>query len=258
MTSTPFLWTLSLPNLGTWHSIVLRGGDDDPPLTKKKTNYSFFRVFLLLKIVARARLVLDFSLTLLLYHVVMTSLYSDHVPTSFLWWALNGTTAGIMIFGGEYVCMQQEMEPILLGGGASRNNTTNGPSGDTMHASRSNTTTGSGTNHGGGGSSGGGGNSTGQNMALQGASLAGMHHDGYGYDESAGLLMDTFDGNTLDQPPARSMTQKARSSEDTGIVRSGSRPTIRSSIQHVVGRQRTSDGYKPVPHRSMTADNETS
>ncbi|KAF9980920.1 hypothetical protein BGZ75_007811, partial [Mortierella antarctica] len=74
-------------------------------------------VFLLLKIVSRARLVLDFSLTLLLYHVFMTTLYSDHVPTSFLWWALNGTTCGIMIFGGEYVCMQQEMEPILLGGG---------------------------------------------------------------------------------------------------------------------------------------------
>ncbi|KAF9970069.1 hypothetical protein BGZ73_007330, partial [Actinomortierella ambigua] len=74
-------------------------------------------VYLLLRIVARARLVLDFSLTLLLYHVIMTTLYSDHLPTSFLWWGLNATMAGIMIFGGEFVCMRQEMEPILLGGG---------------------------------------------------------------------------------------------------------------------------------------------
>ncbi|KAI8598842.1 integral membrane protein S linking to the trans Golgi network-domain-containing protein, partial [Dissophora ornata] len=87
-------------------------------------------VYLLLKIVARARLVLDFSLTLLLYHVIMTTLYSDHVPTSFLWWSLNGTTAGIMVFGGEYVCMQQEMEPILLGGG------NNSGSSDNRNASR--------------------------------------------------------------------------------------------------------------------------
>ncbi|KAG0233527.1 hypothetical protein BGW42_007362 [Actinomortierella wolfii] len=63
----------------------------------------------------------------------MTTLYSDHLPTSFLWWALNGTTAGIMIFGGEYVCMQHEMEPILLGGGgggsSSNQEARSGPSG---------------------------------------------------------------------------------------------------------------------------------
>ncbi|KAG0268079.1 hypothetical protein DFQ27_007583 [Actinomortierella ambigua] len=75
-------------------------------------------------IVSRARLVLDFSLTLLMYHVVMTTLYSDHLPTSFLWWGLNATTAGIMIFGGEYLCMRQEMEPILLGGSGGNSSST--------------------------------------------------------------------------------------------------------------------------------------
>ncbi|KAI8362346.1 integral membrane protein S linking to the trans Golgi network-domain-containing protein [Mortierella sp. GBAus27b] len=228
-------------------------------------------VFLLLKIVARARLVLDFSLTVLFYHVVMTTLYSDHLPTSFLWWALNGTTAGIMIFGGEYVCMQWEMEPIMLGGGASRANTSRA---NTSRANTSNipsSSSDSRADHVGGNSSsisgsgvGGGGidisSGSNQNLAMQGGSLANMYHDGYGYNENSGLLMDTFDGG---ESSGRS-AQKARSSEDThGMGRgpaggsSGFGPTIRSSIQHV-GRQRTSDGYKPVPHRSMTADGETS
>ncbi|KAG9320592.1 hypothetical protein KVV02_006932 [Mortierella alpina] len=107
-------------------------------------------VFLLLKIVSRARLVLDFSLTLLLYHVFMTTLYSDHVPTSFLWWALNGTTCGIMIFGGD---------------------------------------------------------------------------------------------------SSRVTPQKARSSEDHGVLRGGFSPAIRSSIlgNQKQGRQRTSDRYEMVP-----------
>ncbi|CAG8643710.1 12236_t:CDS:10 [Funneliformis mosseae] len=75
----------------------------------------------------RARLVLDFSLTLHFFHLLITTYYSGHMPTTFVWWALNATTCCIMIFGGEIYCMRKEMEPILLndeigegaGGGAS-------------------------------------------------------------------------------------------------------------------------------------------
>ncbi|KAF9436688.1 hypothetical protein BGZ76_003222 [Entomortierella beljakovae] len=180
----------------------------------------------------------------------MTTYYSDHIPTSFLWWALNGTTAGIMIFGGEYVCMQQEMEPIILGGGGGGQQ----PSGS---VTRENTNS---NNGGGNGSGGGGSGPNSHHLSLQGAALSGMH-DGYGvYDESAGLLMDTFDSNGGDSnalepgmslgSTSRAIPHKARSSEDAGrVVRGGFAPGVRNSIlggqSH--GRQRTSDGYKSVP-----------
>ncbi|KAF9904063.1 hypothetical protein EC991_003096 [Linnemannia zychae] len=204
-------------------------------------------VYLLLKIVSRARLVLDFSLTLLLYHVLMVTLYSDHVPSTFLWWALNGTTCGIMIFGGEYVCMQQEMEPIILGGsGGSQSNSGS-------NSTNNNTSNNSSNNHSSGSSSSGA-------LASQGASLSGMH-DGYNnYEESAGLLMETLDHSSnsnsgdlsnhmsLSGSP-RTMPTKARSSEDTTGFRGGFTPAIRSSIlgNQSHGRQRTSDRYESVP-----------
>ncbi|KAI1316964.1 hypothetical protein EDD11_009208 [Mortierella claussenii] len=208
-------------------------------------------IFLLLKIVARARLVLDFSLTLLLYHVAMTTLYSDHIPTSFLWWALNGTTAGIMIFGGEYVCMQQEMEPILLGGsGGSTSHGQQLGSGLVNNRGESNASNHSNdiVSHGSAGSN--GNNPAGsRHVSLQGTSLAGMQ-DSYGFDETAGLLMDTFDSTGVSQlsssSSSRSMPQKARSSGDAGVVRSGfSRSSNLGGQNH--GRQRTSDGYKVIP-----------
>ncbi|KAG0360338.1 integral membrane protein S linking to the trans Golgi network-domain-containing protein [Gamsiella multidivaricata] len=213
-------------------------------------------VYLLLKIVARARLVLDFSLTLLLYHVIMTSLYSDHLPTTFLWWALNGTTAGIMIFGGEYVCMQQEMEPILLGGASNQQSGSGDGQGSNSNnrsdSSNSNSNPGS-SNNGSGSGSNSSNNSnqnsanSGHHLSQQGAALASMYSDGYGFDETAELLMDTFDGIPADRS-SRAMPQKTRSSESTGVIRSGRAANIRSSVlggqNH--GRQRTSDGYKVV------------
>ncbi|CAG8602084.1 186_t:CDS:2, partial [Diversispora eburnea] len=71
-------------------------------------------IYLLVRLIQRARLVLDFSLTLHFFHLLITSYYSGHVPTTFIWWALNVTTCCIMIFGGELYCMKKEMEPILL------------------------------------------------------------------------------------------------------------------------------------------------
>ncbi|KAF9571497.1 hypothetical protein EC968_000460 [Mortierella alpina] len=199
-------------------------------------------VFLLLKIVTRARLVLDFSLTLLLYHVFMTTLYSDHVPTSFLWWALNGTTCGIMIFGGEYVCMQQEMEPILLGGGqtgsSSNGNSSSNPSNIVG-------TSGSGNN-----------NSSNNNNNSNSNSSSSNNQASHANEESSGLLMEVFDPTHSDFPPIATMgsssrvsPQKARSSEDNGVLRGGFSPAIRSSIlgNQKQGRQRASDRYEMVP-----------
>ncbi|KAF9583058.1 hypothetical protein BGW38_010337 [Lunasporangiospora selenospora] len=216
---------------------------------------SLVGVYLLLKIVTRARLVLDFSLTLLLYHVVLTTLYSDHVPSTFLWWALNGTTCGIMIFGGEYVCMQQEMEPIVLGGGlsGSNNNNSNNNSNGAAGSSSAGGSSGSGNNN---SSSIGGG--SGINSG-DGHGTSGLtDSDSHAFEsESAGLLMQSFDASnpehgsshTGPSGPSRSMPHKARSSEDSTVIRGSFKQTVRSSIlggqSH--GRQRTSDRYEMLP-----------
>ncbi|CAG8645908.1 550_t:CDS:2 [Ambispora leptoticha] len=75
-------------------------------------------IYLLLRVVQRAKLVLDFTVTLHFFHLIITSYYSGHIPTTFVWWAINVTTCCIMIFGGELYCMRKEMEPIMLGGGS--------------------------------------------------------------------------------------------------------------------------------------------
>ena len=69
-----------------------------------------FRIFLLVRLIQRARLVLDFSLTLHFFHLLITTYYSGHVPTKFIWWALNVTTCCIMIFGGEIYLSRAEKE----------------------------------------------------------------------------------------------------------------------------------------------------
>ncbi|CAI2173062.1 7352_t:CDS:2, partial [Funneliformis geosporum] len=75
---------------------------------------SIVGIYLLVRLIQRARLVLDFSITLHFFHLLITTYYSGHVPTTFVWWALNATTCCIMIFGGEIYCMRKEMEPIPL------------------------------------------------------------------------------------------------------------------------------------------------
>ena len=80
---------------------------------------------MLVRLIQRARLVLDFTLTLHFFHFIITSYYSGHIPTTFVWWVLNITTCCIMIFGGELYCMRKEMEPIILDDGESGNSGTN-------------------------------------------------------------------------------------------------------------------------------------
>ncbi|KAG9305447.1 hypothetical protein G9A89_021165 [Geosiphon pyriformis] len=71
-------------------------------------------IYLLLRVVERAKQVLDFTLTLHFFHLLITSYYSGHIPTTIIWWAINIINCCIMIFGGELYCMRKEMEPIML------------------------------------------------------------------------------------------------------------------------------------------------
>jgi hypothetical protein len=62
-------------------------------------------------IVRRAKLCVDFTLTLYCIHICICTLYAGS-PTSFLWWATHVVSAIVMIFLGEYLCMRKELEPI--------------------------------------------------------------------------------------------------------------------------------------------------
>ena len=68
---------------------------------------------LLMFIVRRAKLCVDFTLTLYGIHIFSCSLYAG-TPISLLWWITNGLSATVMILLGEYLCMRKELEPIKL------------------------------------------------------------------------------------------------------------------------------------------------
>lgn len=75
---------------------------------------SVIGVGLMVFIVQRAKLILDFAVTLHVFHLVVTSYYSRHIPSTFLWWLLNIFSCAIMTLTAEWACMQREMEPIMV------------------------------------------------------------------------------------------------------------------------------------------------
>ncbi|KAI9598446.1 integral membrane protein S linking to the trans Golgi network-domain-containing protein [Syncephalis fuscata] len=91
-------------------------------------------IFLLVRIVERARLCLDFVVTLHIVHLVFTTFYSGHIPTTVFWWALHLASCCVMSVGGEWACMQREMEPILLSGGSATNVASSRTNGTEAHA----------------------------------------------------------------------------------------------------------------------------
>lgn len=79
-----------------------------PELTK-------IRVILLLVLVSRSKLVLDFALTILFIHLIVTSLYTRGLPTNLLWWILQACSAALMVFLGIWACQWRELRPMAFG-----------------------------------------------------------------------------------------------------------------------------------------------
>ena len=78
-----------------------------------------FSSFFLLWIVGRARLCLDFVVTLHILHLCATYVHSNHtIPTELVWWLLQFTSCAFMVRGGQTLCERWELEPIVLGGGS--------------------------------------------------------------------------------------------------------------------------------------------
>ena len=71
-------------------------------------------IYFLYALVRRPRLILDFALTLLFNHLVLTTYYAAAVPTSLFFWLVMGvSTAGTIVFA-EQLCVKREMNEGLV------------------------------------------------------------------------------------------------------------------------------------------------
>ncbi|KAI0091442.1 integral membrane protein S linking to the trans Golgi network-domain-containing protein [Irpex rosettiformis] len=64
-------------------------------------------------LIRRPRLILDFTLTLLFNHLVLTTYYSSAIPTSLLFWAVMAVSAVLMVVVAEQLCVKREMQEGL-------------------------------------------------------------------------------------------------------------------------------------------------
>ncbi|KAI0339699.1 hypothetical protein BDW22DRAFT_1335835 [Trametopsis cervina] len=70
-------------------------------------------IFYLYTLIRRPRLILDFSLTLLFNHLVLTTYYSGAIPTSLFFWLIMAVGTGLMVIVAEQLCVKREMNEGL-------------------------------------------------------------------------------------------------------------------------------------------------
>lgn len=69
-------------------------------------------------LIRRPTYILDFSLTLVFNHTVLTTYYASAFPTSPFFWAIVGGSAAVQIIWAEQLCVRREMkEGFTLGQG---------------------------------------------------------------------------------------------------------------------------------------------
>lgn len=69
-------------------------------------------------LVQRAKLILDFAMTVQFSQLLFTWLYSNHFPTSWAWWFTWLVSSIVLVFGGEFACMRIELQPLVFGSSA--------------------------------------------------------------------------------------------------------------------------------------------
>lgn len=85
-----------------------------------------YSVIPLLLLIARSKLVPDFALTIHFIHLIVTSLYTHHVPDTVAWWALQICSVALMCGLGIWACQWRELRPMVFGGGSSTKNQAEG------------------------------------------------------------------------------------------------------------------------------------
>jgi hypothetical protein len=76
--------------------------------------YSADSVYYLYIIVRRPRMVLDFALTLLFNHLVITTYYAAALPTAPFFWLVVLGSAGLTVILAEQLCVKREMTEGLV------------------------------------------------------------------------------------------------------------------------------------------------
>jgi len=71
-------------------------------------------VYYLYHLVRRPRLILDFTLTLLFNHLVLTTYYSAVLPTSLFFWIVLLGSSLLTLFLAEQMCVKREMSEGLV------------------------------------------------------------------------------------------------------------------------------------------------
>ncbi|KAI1295274.1 integral membrane protein S linking to the trans Golgi network-domain-containing protein [Xylaria venustula] len=83
-------------------------------------------VVALVVLISRSKLVLDFSLTLHVLHLLIVSIYTGYLPRNLAWWITMLASGTITVAGGTYGCRWRELRPITFGGGSRNNESGNG------------------------------------------------------------------------------------------------------------------------------------
>ena len=73
----------------------------------------YYSVYFLYTLVRRPRLILDFTLTLVLIHLVLTTYYSGALPSSLFVWCVLAVGAVGTVIGAEQLCVRREMREGL-------------------------------------------------------------------------------------------------------------------------------------------------
>ncbi|KAI1159963.1 integral membrane protein S linking to the trans Golgi network-domain-containing protein [Nemania serpens] len=80
-------------------------------------------VVALVVLISRSKLILDFSLTLHVIHLLVVFLYTKSLPRNLTWWITMLVSGIITVAGGTYGCRWRELRPITFGtGGRSAGN----------------------------------------------------------------------------------------------------------------------------------------
>jgi len=77
-------------------------------LTKRKNS-----IYYLYTLIRRPRLILDFALTLIFNHLVLTTYYSASLPTSFFFWLVLLGGSAVTVVVAEQLCVKREMREGL-------------------------------------------------------------------------------------------------------------------------------------------------
>jgi hypothetical protein len=81
-----------------------------PLLSSTRALFTCFpSIYYLYTLIRRPRLILDFALTLVFNHLVLTTYYSASIPTSLFFWLVMIAGSAVMIILAEQLCVKREM-----------------------------------------------------------------------------------------------------------------------------------------------------